>query len=273
MDDYMANESPDELQNTISMFEQILEVMPSDQLALRTLYKAYLHLDDRDKAFDRLNRLADALLEEYESEDIFYLVKQFNLFADYNGAAVAARLEMLTSLATEASESSDLGAAGTVTVERDIDQEMALAWRLFEEELLSHEEYSSVVTDLTESSSRNMAVPATVLHVFSDRGFKHIGRIMHYMVEHSGMPYISLSSFELREGICDALPLEFVQKRAALPFGKLGGDLMIAVLNPFNEGLVRDVETATGCTCHSYLVEPMEYDAALAQLQLVSQRG
>lgn len=268
MDDFMAAESQEELQNTISMFEQILEVMPNDQLALRTLYKSYLQLDDRARAFDRLNRLMDALLEEGAGEDVLYLVEQFKLFLDFDQEAASARLNQLLSLDSGfAGLESGAGSLGLANAEKDLDQEMALAWRLFQEELLSQEDYSNLLTDLAESSSRELDVPSTVLHVLTDRGFKHIARIMYYMTEHSGAPFISLTGFDFDVEISSILPLQFMKKRAALPFGKLGGEVMIGMLNPFNAELKHDVESITGSKCHVYLVEASEYDLVIKKIE------
>ena len=267
MDGLIGAESQEELQETIAMFEQILEVMPGDQLALRTLYKSYMQLSEQAKAFGALNRLADVLLQDQESEDVAYLIEQFKLFLDHDQSA-ATRLESLHQLSVGGSseEATDSAVQSGGNADRDIDQEMGLAWRLFQEELLSQEEYSNLLTDLTESSARGLAVPVTVLHVLSDRGFKHIARIMHYISEHSGAPFMSLSGFELDKEIFNILPLDFMRRRAAIPFGKLGGELMIGMLNPFNEDLARDVEVATSCKCHLYLVESAEYDSVLDRI-------
>lgn len=272
MDDFMGTESRDDLQNTISMFEQILEVMPNDHLALRTLYKAYLQLEDRDKAFDRLNRLADALMAENDLEDVSYLVEQYKLFLDYDESAAVERLETLQTLAGVA-PGDDSGSVGSVEASagRDLDQEMALAWRLFQEELLTQEDYSNLLTDLTESSTRDLDVPATVLHALADRGFKHVTRVMRYISDSSGAPFMSLIGFELTPGVAGILPLDFIQRRAALPFGSLGGEVMVAMLNPFNDGLKRDVELIVGGKCHAYLVDALEYDLMLKKVRAVVQ--
>lgn len=272
MDDFMGTESRDDLQNTISMFEQILEVMPNDHLALRTLYKAYLQLEDRDKAFDRLNRLADALMAENDLEDVSYLVEQYKLFLDYDESAAVERLETLQALAGVA-PGDDSGSVGSVEASagRDLDQEMALAWRLFQEELLTQEDYSNLLTDLTESSTRDLDVPATVLHALADRGFKHVTRVMRYISDSSGAPFMSLIGFELTPGVAGILPLDFIQRRAALPFGSLGGEVMVAMLNPFNDGLKRDVELIVGGKCHAYLVDALEYDLMLKKVRAVVQ--
>jgi tetratricopeptide (TPR) repeat protein len=267
MDGFLGGGSHEDQQDTIAMFEQILEVMPRDQLALRTLYQSFLQLEEREKAFAYLNRLADVLLEDQDDDDVSYLIDQYGLFLDFDPAVASARLEALRLLGSgERCSVAALSDLAGKSAERDIDQEMGLAWRLFQEELLTQEEYSNLLTDLTESSARGMGVPVTVLHVLSDRGFKHIARIMHYICEHAGSPFVSLSGFELTEDVCGVLPLEFMQRRAAIPFGKLGGELMIGMLNPFNLDLVRDVEFATGRKCHVYLVESSEYDFAVKKM-------
>jgi hypothetical protein len=149
----------------------------------------------------------------------------------------------------------------------DISEELALAWRLYEENQLSQEEYSSVLHDLTETSSKDLDVPASVLHVLNDRGFTQMKRIINYLSERSGVPCIALPCFELDDEALSLLPIKVAVHDGALPFALFGDDLLLAVLNPFNSVLVDKAEKLCGRRCHTYLVGPEEYDAALEQVR------
>ena len=69
------NNTAENLQDTIGMFEQILEVMPDDEMALRTLYDAYTQSAQHDQAFAMLNRLAEVVIEEGDLELVVFLIK------------------------------------------------------------------------------------------------------------------------------------------------------------------------------------------------------
>lgn len=263
------------LADSIAMLEQILEVMPQDSDALKALYSAYRKGGQPDRAFDYLSRLVDVALGGGDSELLVYVREQFPAFEETHPAEVAAQVARLRTLVDEtepaaAATSATAQKSGTddaAKTEADISEELALAWRLYEENQLSQEEYSSVLHDLTEVSSKDLDVPVSVLHVLNDRGFTQMARIMNYMSNRASVPYLSLSNFELGENVATVLPEGIPAHDGALPFAFFGNDLLVGVLNPFNNMLVEKVETESGHRCHTYLVEPEDYDIALGKLR------
>ena len=266
------------LADSIAMLEQILEVMPQDTDAIRALYNAYCNGGQLEKAFGHLNSLVDVISGGGDPEVLEFVQRQLPRFDDIFPSEVAAQTARIRTLEgsfkpqptpQSPASSNDARSADQQAVV-DISEELALAWRLYEENQLSQEEYSSVLHDLTEVSSKDLDVPVSVLHVLNDRGFTQMNRILTYLSSRSGVPYVPLKNFELNETIVDAIPLEFSAHDGALPFSFFGNDLLIAVLNPFNNMLVDRIETESGHRCHTYVVEPADYDAALEKLRVLS---
>ena len=50
-------------------------------------------------------------------------------------------------------------------------------------------------------------------------------------------------------------------------FELMGNDALVAILNPYDTQLPRDMEDLTGKTCHRYLVTPADFDAALGKIK------
>lgn len=266
------------------MFEQILEVMPDDEMALRTLYDAYTHVGQREKAFDMLKRLGDVALEVDERELIEFLVGQY---ADFEDIADEPARELLAQLESHLSAPPEKAAAekavGGVPLE-DIrapevgaddrkDAELSLAWNLYQDGQLPQDDYSQVLQDLNEMASKKVSVPVTVLHVLSDRSFSHFSAVVTYLSQQTGAPFISLANFEISDDMLAILPYDFVKQNAAICFKMIGNELLIAVLNPFDRKLLEAVSQMTGRRCHPFLVVPEEYDELLkriAELQQVS---
>jgi hypothetical protein len=48
---------------------------------------------------------------------------------------------------------------------------------------------------------------------------------------------------------------------------------MVAVLNPFNHRLEDEIETVSGQRCHTFLVEPSDYDLALDRIRSKEKKG
>lgn len=259
----------DGLRDSILMLEQILEVMPQDLTALKALYNAYMQCEGRGQAFEYLGMISDIASSSSDVETAQFVMEQLPVFEDDHPAEILLIQERLQDVA-------GLGVAPLSTLaeprtepaaEAEISEELALAWKLYEENQLSQEEYSSVLHDLTEVSSKEVDVPVSVLHVLNDRGFSQMNRIMNYISSRSGVPCISLLNFEFTETIAEVLPLEISARDGALPFAFFGNDLLVAVLNPFNNVLVDKVEKEGGHRCHSYLVSAEEYDIALGKLR------
>ncbi len=255
-----------DLADGIAVLEQILEVMPQDAATLKALYSAYSQSGQRERAFEYLGKLSRAIHDTNEIGMAVFAMEHLQLFADDFPDEVATQLALVQALEVHGASPSPASPSSSKG-DADISEELALAWKLYEENQFSQEEYSSILHDLTEVSSKELDVPASVLHVLNDRGFNQMNRIMNYMSSRSGVPCISLSSFELTEKEGGALPLDMAAHDGALPFGFFGNDLLVGVLNPFNNALVDKVETTSGHRCHTYLVSPEEYDLALGRLR------
>jgi hypothetical protein len=259
-----------ELADSIAMLEQILEVMPQDLMALKALYKAYSQCDRRDQAFDYLSTLVDVACSNNDGEAAAFIAAELAEYEEDHPSKAALLLERVNAVAGKSESPASAEPEKGAATEAEISEELALAWNLYEDNQLSQEEYSSVVHDLTEVSSKELNVPVSVLHVLTDRGFNQINRIMNYLSTRSGVPCISLLNFELTEQVVEILPLELSIRDGALPFAMFGNDLLIAVLNPFNHVLVDKVEKAGGHRCHTYLVSAEEYDMALGKLRALA---
>jgi len=263
------------LADSIAMLEQILEVMPQDADALKALYSAYQRGGQDAKAFEYLNRIIEVYNGGGDASLLSFIkpeLERFETSYPSEVAAQTARLRMVSSSDTAGvgenpSANRSQAGSGSAKKEADISEELALAWRLYEENQLTQEEYSSVLHDLTEVSSKGVDVPISVLHVLNDRGFTQMNRILNYLSSRSGTPFISLSRFELTEEVAGSLPVDMAAHDGALPFAYLENDLLVAVLNPFNNMLVDKMESESGHRCHTYLVESEDYDAALGRMR------
>lgn len=256
-----------EVWNAITAFQEILNAIPGDRTALETLFEAYDHLGDRNKALQYLMQLAEQVTGEHDTETLKWVLESLRRLGSgiEQAELLAERLER---------DLRDMGVVDTgqragrvVSGKKSVEREMELAWRLLQAEEITQDEYSTIVQDLTENSTKNIEVPVTVLHVLNDRAFKSLQRVLVFLSRESGVPVISLADFELNRAAVTLLPGTFRQQRGALPFDLIGEEVMIAVLNPCNAELRGEVEKTIGRPCHFFLVESLDYDAALMRIQ------
>ena len=69
-------------------------------------------------------------------------------------------------------------------------------------------------------------------------------------------PPIPLQAFMPPPALVKQLPEEIVRVRGAVPFGRLGDMLLVAVLNPLDAEFHAEVERLAGCPCRFFLAEP-----------------
>lgn len=264
----------EDLEQTVVMLEQILEVMPDDLFTLRALYETSLKLEQPEKAFKMLTRLDDASRAAQDVEMIDFALQQYGTI-DVDSADVQSRISRLEEARTVASllagDQVPVATPGAQPAAEEegipsrIEAEMALAWDLFQDEQLSQDEYSSVLHDLTEMSTRQVGVPVTVLHVLHDRQFSRFERVVAHLCQKYSMPVMVLSQFENNEEVARAVPEGFSASNGLIPFASVGDDLLVGVLNPADRDLLTQAETVSGQRCHPYLVTPDEYDRYLAK--------
>lgn len=267
-----AEEAEAEVYNVISAFEQILQAMPSDRVALETLAEAYEKIGDRAHALEYLVRLARVVVEEADRGAAPGLMEKLKKYGASDTEVQQATQALQRLLSQRAAQPAEAEAAEAAAARRrrravDITPELTLAWNLLQAEEISQDDYNTIVQDLTESTTKQIGVPITVLHVLEDRQFKNAAKIMAFLAKESGLPIIPLSRFEISLEAFNLLPAGFSAQRGALVFGKIGHEPMVALLNPYDTDLRAEVERLTGSKCHFFLVPASEYDAALKKMQ------
>ncbi len=256
-----------ELWSAIAAFERILEVMPTDRLALETLADAYQKLGDLTRASEYLGRLTDVVVHDHDTQAAQALIEKLKLLSKDDNA-IKAKSKLETMLAKSPALSSEPKAqAGGARKSTGITQEISLAWDLLQAGQISQEDYGHIVQDLSESSSKRVDVPVTVLHALHDRHFKGLERVIGHLSRTSNKPVIPLSSFEVVKDTVNLLPMEFMAKRGAIAFETMGQDVLVAVLNPMDKDLQEDVKRVTKRRCHFYIAGPGDYDNTLASIR------
>ncbi|MBN2301512.1 MAG: hypothetical protein JXN60_03245 [Lentisphaerae bacterium] len=277
----------EEVWSAISAFEQILEAMPEDQASLEALSHAYEQIGDHVKAKEYLIRLGNVFLAEDNHVAAQELTERLQKFAtdDQEAKKLLDRIrqESLDQSSSQSVEKESNGKPGkdektpskkveasrTTNVRSTFNMadELSFAWNLMEANELNQEEYASVVQDLTELSAGEISVPVSVLHVLEHRSFPGLERIIGRVAKQCGTPIISIASFEMLEECAKALPIDFIIQRGALVFDMICNHALVVVMNPYDAQLRKDVETATGRSCHFYMTVPQEFDRGVEKIK------
>jgi hypothetical protein len=260
---------PAQVRDAISSFEQILEAIPNDRLALQTIFDAYNEVGETNKALEYLVRLANAIADDGDAAAAAEVAPKLRTLGGDDASARKA-LDRLDRLGVPQKPAAPLAAKKVEMPKRkmvDITAELTLAWNLVKAGELTQEDYANIVHDLSESSSKNVEVPISVLHVLHDRSFKGLDRILNWISADAKLPILHMGSFELQKEAYSLLPIDYMMHRGAIVFEMMGPDALVALLNPYDSDLREEVKRVTGRNCHFYLVPAESYDGYLDNIR------
>jgi hypothetical protein len=251
----------EDIRQTVAAFEEFLYVVPDDPSTLDGLCEAYIKLGELERALPHATRLADILIGQGVGADLLRpLMERLKVLGDrFPDAEEKLReLQLIAGPGHQEVEPSS---------HADVSAELALAWDLFQAGEIVEQEYSMIVQDLTDMATRKLDIPISVLHVLYDRQHKQPERILNYLTRKTGAAFVQLSNFEISQEFASRLPMKYMCQRGAIVFGAIGGEFLVAVLNPMDKAMKDHIVKACGAPCHFYLTAPYELDAVLRNLR------
>lgn len=255
---YEANQ---EQLEAIHILEDVVE-QAEDAVGIHiTLFDLYSELENMQEAGQCLVEAARGVGREKHPELAFFLYNQLELFAQLNPEAQSA-FERLGHMIA-----GDDGVFTPNTVEldqrklimQDFIPELLLAQHLTRSKKLSPSEFQLVVEDLCWLGATPQTAPRTCLYVLHDRELPHEGRAVEFLSHDASMPFIDLTLIDPDPELLEILPPESCQRRAACVFGQVGGEPLVALLNPFNLQLMDDIGRRLDCDPHFFLTHAAGY--------------
>lgn len=275
----MEDNKPSSPEEAVALYEGILQSNPEDTAALEALAAAYDQTGNILRARSTLLRLADVLVKTKDSAGAVGAIESLRplAMADFDALEALNSLEALVAekppseaeLAARAASSHRSSAAveappsGVALDKQILDREMRLAWDLLQAKEINQDEYATAIDDLTSQlSSGDGSRTISLLHALVDRNVPGFERIYRYILSHGNCPYVSLASFDARDISLGSVPPEYLRRQGAFAFESLEGELLIALLNPVDPTLRKDLEHYLGVPCYFYATKPDEFDAA-----------
>lgn len=258
-----------ETRSAIQAFEQILDAFPDDLNTLEALFQAYESLEEPDKAGVYILRAGRVAVQQTGMPLSPVLADRLTRLAP----TVREAAQILTALgedrlrkaqAAAPEPAAKAPAAGEKFVSR-ADAELELAWWFKSEGLLTEAETAEAVRRLSEGNAgpeRN-----SLLALIQSCQMGDFEKILIALAKESGLAILPVSNFETPAAVASLLPLDFMTVRGAVPFEVIGTDLLVAILNPHDAPLRREIEQLSGRTCHFFLTPPSEMDVWLQRIR------
>lgn len=278
----MAEQANSKLLEGIAYFEKMLKVMPGDRTTLEFLSVAYEQLGDLEKQRTSLIQLAEALLREKDYDAADAIGERLGGFAETDAQDMVRRIKSARNPVQLKAVVRPGGGARPARVTVRPAGDGALGARALPKEGISlaqvvmsavkaeaaliRDLYAKNVVDASAAEvvqrhlgglpepTRPFLVSALAILEKESGGLGEKAAV--YMADAASAPPIPLQAFMPSAALVRQLPEEVVRVRGAVPFGRLGGTLLVAVLNPLDAEFHAEVERLAGCPCRFFLAEP-----------------
>lgn len=275
----MADPDP-KLTEAIAFFEQMLQTMPGDRTSLEFLSVAYEQTGQDAKRRECLIRLADCLVREQDFDNAQIIAARLSVYRDDPAACAAAErvAEMIQGHILEtaarlpgAAEREGVSEYAGGPSEASFQEtgmeihalsrsasaaEMELVWYWKEHEYLPKDVCMDVLHVLTERPVSDVPGLISALALLDEQHPELTDKLMEEMQRASETPPIPLELFEIQPDAMKALSPSYVHVKGVLPFAVLGGEILVALLNPLNLALREETVARAGKPCHFFFAHP-----------------
>ena len=245
----------------IHLLESELEEITDPVGVYITLFDLYSDLENMQEAGQCLVEASRRVSADEHPDLAYFLYNQLELFAQLGPDAQDA-YERLGHLIAGDEGTFD---PNTVHLDQrklnmtDFIPEILLAQHLMRSKTISEPEYRLLLQDLCWCGNTEQLAPRVCLFVLRDRELPHQERAIEFLAHDASTPFVDLSHIDPDPDLLEVLPLETCIRRAACVFGEVGGEPMVALLNPFNLQLKDDVSRRLECDPHFFLTSADGY--------------
>ena len=246
------------LEEGIAYFEKMLQLTPDDRVTLQFLCVAYGQIGQLDKQRRALVSYAGVLLKEKDFEAAEKLIEQLENFTEPDARAAVLRIraaqrpKQAAELPKADAATPTTGNKTTTAVYIAIKAEKKLARHLVERKVISEADADAIQDRLTALAD----VPGCFL----------VSTLSEIEKENTSTAEAAAASLADETDLAQTLPDSIVRVRGVLPFAKIGNTLLVATLNPFDDALRQQVESAAGSPCRFFLANPRTMETTLDRI-------
>ena len=258
-----------QLQQTIEMFEVIVQSQPSDTQSLEILKEAYLKLGREEDVINTSKRIAQAYLQQGQLSSAI-LEYETVLQRRPDDKDVRAALQQIESKANttsvqpaaEPTPGSDTGqmrrkprAADTPV---EVDDGRKSLYKIFVD--------TKIITagdfDLCWRNVDLNTPPTDVIEPFiqtlHEKGVYQIDKSLRLLSDKARAPYLPLERYEIDMDLARGFPAEVCRRWCVLPFDRMSKAILVATANPFNQQATKELAEATTHRLLWYVTSPSD---------------
>lgn len=247
-----------QLQQTIEMFEVIVQSQPGDTQSLEILKEAYSKLGREDDVINTSKRIAQAYLQQGQLSSAI-LEYETVLQRRPEDADVRAALKQIEDRASNAAVQTMADAAALPSVTdtqmrrkararvaaEDVDDGRKSLYKIFvESKLITAGDF-----DLCWRNVDLNAPPLDVVEPFvstlHEKGIYHIDKSLRLLSDKARVAFLPLDRYDIDIDLARGFPAEVCRRWCVLPFDRMSKAILVATANPFNQQAAKDLGEAT----------------------------
>ena len=264
-----AAEDESQLNQTIEMFEVIVQSQPNDCQSLEILKEAYKKLGREDDVVNTSKRIAQAYMQ---SGQLSSAILEFETVLQQrpNDPEVLSALKSIQDTAGDMSAQPADGfepaalapaptAARTETKARpapQIQDGRDTLQKLFVEGKLVSAGDFDLCWRSADASSPVSDVVEPLIHTLSSRGIVPLEKSLKLLSDKSRMGFLPLEKYDVDIDLTRGFPADVCRRWCVLPFDRMSKAVLVATANPFNQQAAKDLAGATSFRILWYLSNP-----------------
>jgi tetratricopeptide (TPR) repeat protein len=259
-----------QLQQTIEMFEVIVQSQPHDTQSLEILKEAYSKLGREDDLINTAKRIAEAYLQQGQLSSAI-LEYETVLQRRPDDKDVRAALQQIESKASAAAvpapmETPPASGHDTIQMRRkqqsdaaaEMDDGRKALYKIFVE--------SKIITagdfDLCWRNVDLNTPPTDVIEPFiqtlHEKGVILIDKSLKLISDKSRNAYLPLDRYDIDMDLARGFPAEICRRWCVLPFDRMSKAILVATANPFNQQAAKELAEATTHRLLWYVASPLD---------------
>ena len=261
-----------QLQQTIEMFEVIVQSQPNDCQSLEILKEAYTKLKREDDVVSTSKRIAQAYRETgqlssaiLEFETILQLrpddadaQKSLKQIEDNAGNAATQSAGTEPAALTSPSKTQKAGAKKSSADAGEPDDDRKTMRKIFVEgKIISEENFESCWRE----PDLAVAPPDVVepfIHTLDQKKILPVEKSLKLLADKSRTPFLWLDKYDIDIELTRGFSGEICRRWCVLPFDRMSKTILVATANPFNRQAARELAESTSHRLLWYLTMPAE---------------
>ena len=265
-----------QLQQTIEMFEVIVQSQPSDTQSLEILKEAYSKLSREDEVINTSKRIAQAYLQlgqlssailEYET-----VLQRRPEDADVRAALRQIEDKASSAVVQQSGDQGTLASVSDTTIQRrkarasaaeEVDDGRKTMYKIYvDSKLITAGDF-----DLCWRHADALSIPTDPVEPFiqmlHEKGIFQIDKSLRLISDKSRVAYLPLDRYDVEMDLARGFPSDVCRRWCVMPIDRMSKAILVATANPFNQQAAKELAEATTHRLLWYVAPPTDIIANL----------